>query len=153
MEIKRCFKCGEIKPISEFSKDKKCKDGLNSWCKECYSEYSKNWCKEHKEEVRIKRHKRYKKHDVQIRENSKKWRKANPEKIREANHRWRKANPEKIREHSKTYIESSPSYFKDLLIQTGFSKDEITPELIEKKSDIIKTRRLIKQINNKLNNR
>ena len=138
MEIKRCFKCGEIKPISEFSKDKKCKDGLNSWCKECYSEYSKNWCKEHKEEVRIKRHKRYKKHDVQIRENSKKW---------------RKANPEKIREHSKTYIESSPSYFKDLLIQTGFSKDEITPELIEKKSDIIKTRRLIKQINNKLNNR
>lgn len=32
---KRCPKCGETKPITEFSKNSKTKDGLQPWCKHC----------------------------------------------------------------------------------------------------------------------
>lgn len=33
---KRCAKCGEVKPVSEFYKSKESKDGLQSYCKECH---------------------------------------------------------------------------------------------------------------------
>ena len=37
--FKRCSKCGEVKPISEFYKRKSSKDGLSSYCKECAKAY------------------------------------------------------------------------------------------------------------------
>jgi len=33
-ETKRCTKCGETKPVSEFWKSKQAKDGLQCWCKQ-----------------------------------------------------------------------------------------------------------------------
>lgn len=34
---KVCSKCGEVKPITDFYKDKKASDGHQSWCKRCVS--------------------------------------------------------------------------------------------------------------------
>lgn len=34
-DMKRCSKCGETKPLSDFYKDKKASDGHQSWCKHC----------------------------------------------------------------------------------------------------------------------
>ena len=34
-EQKQCGKCGELKALTDFHKDKSCKDGLARWCKEC----------------------------------------------------------------------------------------------------------------------
>lgn len=42
MESKLCNKCGEIKPISDFGKNKSKKDGLQSYCKECTKIYRHN---------------------------------------------------------------------------------------------------------------
>ena len=33
--MKRCSKCGETKPVSEFNKNNKANDGLYSWCQTC----------------------------------------------------------------------------------------------------------------------
>ena len=43
MITKRCSKCKEIKPLSEFSTDRSRKDGLQFHCKKCYSQYSKQY--------------------------------------------------------------------------------------------------------------
>ena len=32
---KRCSKCGEVKPLTEFRKDSKRRDGHGSWCRAC----------------------------------------------------------------------------------------------------------------------
>ena len=40
--MKKCSICGELKPFSEFHKDKCSKDGLHSWCKICKKEYREN---------------------------------------------------------------------------------------------------------------
>lgn len=52
MEEKRCSRCGEIKPVSEFGKDRRNKDGLLIYCKSCkrkinasQSEYRKEYMK------------------------------------------------------------------------------------------------------------
>jgi len=37
MEIKKCSKCGQEKPVSAFYKSAKAKDGLQSYCRECQS--------------------------------------------------------------------------------------------------------------------
>ncbi|MHC4324872.1 MAG: hypothetical protein ACYSUX_11435, partial [Planctomycetota bacterium] len=40
-EQKRCRKCEQTKPLSDFHKDKSTKDGLARWCKECKKQYRK----------------------------------------------------------------------------------------------------------------
>ena len=39
--IKKCTKCGRELPLSEFTKNKSRRDGLQVWCKSCRSEFDK----------------------------------------------------------------------------------------------------------------
>lgn len=39
---KKCRKCYEEKPLTEFHKDKSKPDGLNIWCKTCVRLYQKD---------------------------------------------------------------------------------------------------------------
>lgn len=59
---KKCARCGEIKPVSEFHKDNNMKSGFKSWCKKCVKEEynlhrdqryktTKMWKKEHSSQV------------------------------------------------------------------------------------------------------
>lgn len=51
---KRCNKCGEEKPLSDFSKDSANKDGLQRRCKACCSQEFKSWKAENLSVVRKK---------------------------------------------------------------------------------------------------
>lgn len=48
-QIKVCTKCNSIKPITEFNKNSRRKDGLNGICKECINNQKVAWIKEWKE--------------------------------------------------------------------------------------------------------
>ncbi|HAS56012.1 MAG TPA: hypothetical protein DCR94_01910 [Firmicutes bacterium] len=54
MDFKRCYVCGEIKPISEFALNKTKKDGHNSDCKSCRKIYRDKHYQEHKEYYKTK---------------------------------------------------------------------------------------------------
>jgi hypothetical protein len=56
MNLKACYKCKEEKPLSEFSKNKGKKDGLQQRCQQCVNQYYK----ENKEKIRA-RHALYRK--------------------------------------------------------------------------------------------
>lgn len=43
--MKACTKCGEMKPLTEFTKNKHTRDGLNCWCKTCANEHTKRFRK------------------------------------------------------------------------------------------------------------
>lgn len=47
--IKICRDCGKDKPLTEFSREKKTKDGLKSYCKSCMSERSKAYNRKNRE--------------------------------------------------------------------------------------------------------
>lgn len=42
MKTKKCSKCGKIKKVEYFNKDKNDKSGLQRWCKECTKQYRKD---------------------------------------------------------------------------------------------------------------
>lgn len=46
-ETKPCGKCKETKPLSEFNRDKRRKDGRQSWCRACMSAYNKTYSRSH----------------------------------------------------------------------------------------------------------
>ena len=48
--IKTCRKCGIIKSISDFNKNKRNKDGLRNWCRECQSVSRTEYYATHKEQ-------------------------------------------------------------------------------------------------------
>jgi len=52
MQTKQCTKCNKIKILSEYTKDKKSKDGLKYYCKKCSIENVKKYYLSHKEHVR-----------------------------------------------------------------------------------------------------
>lgn len=45
METKRCGKCGQLLPVSEFYKQTKSKDGYQYVCRHCQAEYRKSQSK------------------------------------------------------------------------------------------------------------
>jgi len=49
--MKRCGKCGETKPLEDFSNNKKYVDGKRTQCRVCYNEYMKQWSRRNAETV------------------------------------------------------------------------------------------------------
>ena len=49
---KRCSRCGKTKPVSEFCKNRRSKDGLHSYCKACKGAYSRAWAEANRERRR-----------------------------------------------------------------------------------------------------
>lgn len=81
---KKCRKCGVIKQISEFGKDKQRKDGICTTCKSCRSLHQKE-------------------HPVQTRKKVQKYRDANKEKVNAAYREYLKNNKEKENLRHKIY--------------------------------------------------
>jgi len=77
MEEKKCSKCGKIKPVGEFYKNKEYVTGITSQCKKCHSQNLKRY---------------YRTHRAKFVEKARKWRKANPEKHKnsQAKSDWKK---------------------------------------------------------------
>lgn len=52
--MKKCSKCGEDKPLDMFSKYKSSKDGLQSQCKGCVSQYNRDRYRKNKQDSEVK---------------------------------------------------------------------------------------------------
>lgn len=64
--MKRCSKCGELKPLTAFYRQKNCRDGYRNDCKACFAARSKQWYRRNREHA-----------IAQV----KAWQQANPERV------------------------------------------------------------------------
>jgi hypothetical protein len=89
--MKKCYRCGEEKEITEFYKDKSRKDGLCNRCKDCSRELDKSdtkkesdkrWKMNNKEKVSQIRKRHYNKHRDTILEKSSEYKKNNRHIVR-----------------------------------------------------------------------
>ena len=91
-DMKKCSKCGEVKSLGEFNKDKNKKDGLRSQCKACTKAYSED-NKEKKKEYRDRNKQRAKEYSALYRKNNK-------ENLLEKKREYYHKNKEKINEYN-----------------------------------------------------
>lgn len=106
---KKCSKCGEVKPLSDYYKKKDGRLGVTARCMSCLKQDHKKYRHEHADEHRKR---------------NAEWRKANPEAANELRARWRKLNPERARESdrkSRRKMRSSPKGKLDSAISVGIS--------------------------------
>jgi hypothetical protein len=114
--MKRCNKCGVVKPISEFHHDRRAKDGHVGCCRQCNinrvrqwemanrerkNARARKWCSANPLKVSAK-HRRW--HAVAANRERKaarmsRWRSINRESINARRRAWHKAHPEKPRAH------------------------------------------------------
>jgi 5-methylcytosine-specific restriction endonuclease McrA len=96
---KRCSKCGEMKVLEMFCKNKSLKDGRHSQCKACVKAYAQ----ENAEKLR-EYHRAYREANAEtLREQKREYAQENAERLREY-HRAREANAEALREYGRAYF-------------------------------------------------
>lgn len=119
IDTKRCGKCGEGKPHTEFNKRTKARDGLHAWCRPCLKDYLKQWRqdnaethaeskrvweRENRERERARKNDYYQRNREAILEKASanaeriaQYRKDNHEHIKGLINQWCKANPDRVR--------------------------------------------------------
>jgi len=104
--LKKCSKCKKEKPFSEFSKQKRSKDGLRSECKSCEKQYREankerkaEWGKQYYEANKEK----IKQYREENKEKRKQYLKENKERVAEREKQYYEANKERISEYKKQY--------------------------------------------------
>lgn len=128
--MKRCKKCGKVKLLTQFRKDKRVKSGIGTWCKQCESERVRKYSAGREEQKREYDHQYHSEHieernersrlySVEHKEQRSEWghkyramfrelinerkrksREKHAEKARESNRRYYAEHPEKSFEHS-----------------------------------------------------
>lgn len=88
MSERTCRRCGITKDLSEFSKDRKGKDGISSRCKECAAANTRSWSAANRERKS---------------EAARKWREQNRERILARGAEYRRANREVLEEKQKAW--------------------------------------------------
>lgn len=135
-QTKKCSKCGETKPHSEFYKAKKERLGISSHCKECDKIKGKAYYKANADKVNARvqasreadrdSHRRqskewYEKNKTRKMEKAKEWRQANPEKFREYVKKWEAKNPTAARERNRKRLRTPIGRLENC-IRAGFHK-------------------------------
>lgn len=134
---KTCTKCGETKPLEEYSKQRGGRLGLRSACKDCmrqhHREYnqrpdvrerSRRYREEHREELQRKKKRWHEANRDAIREKKQAYYRENAEAIRAKTRRWyrenqdkvkeyRESNREAIRERNRRWAEENVEYIRD----------------------------------------
>ena len=114
MEGKKCNKCNSVRPVNEFSKYKRSKDGLQSNCKICVKNYrkenkesltlkAKEFYNNNKSKIQEKKRVYYKKNKEVIKLNSKKYYDEHSDEIKPKLRKYRNDNKETLNEYNKIY--------------------------------------------------
>jgi len=121
---KQCTKCGNLKPLSMFSKNKNYRDGLQVQCKQCFADNrkanqekygatKKAWIEKNRDRINeIARTKWATDEDYKQRKTARtrNYDRTNPEKVRERNIRYRLSNPEKKYESQKNWRQNNKGH-------------------------------------------
>lgn len=108
MKTKICKKCNLEKAITEFSKHKTNKDGLQNWCKVCKNKYNKEYKIKNKQKIKeyskIKDRERYLKNKSKILEQHKIYDNLHKKEKRERHQKYYEKNKDKLKKYALNYI-------------------------------------------------
>jgi len=103
MEKKKCSKCKVEQELSQYTKLKTSKDGLNYSCKSCNAIRGKKYREENYDKI-LKRINKWRRDNVEwTRAKNERYRKRYPEKLKEIRSKWEEKNPHKKKEYRKNH--------------------------------------------------
>jgi hypothetical protein len=97
--VKVCIVCKIAKDADEFYPQKKSKDKLACYCKDCTKKKASKWKKDNPERNR---------------KNSRNWDRRNPEKAREVDEKWRNKNRGRFNEITRLSKQKKPEKYREL---------------------------------------
>lgn len=97
---KVCLKCGEIKPLSDFPRNKGFTDGRHTQCSECNRIRAREWAAANRERSRKRARAWYAANTERAAIQAALWSMANAEKKRAAEAAWKRSNAERVRAHN-----------------------------------------------------
>ena len=103
-QSKQCSKCKVVKPLADFSKDSKKRDGLASACRVCKRAQFNNWRANNPEYSAARWKEWYDAHREEQRVATKEWREANKERHLANYRRWYEENKEYRAQWQKEYL-------------------------------------------------
>jgi len=95
--MKKCYRCGEEKPLSEYHKNKGNVDGYNGVCKSCRNKYLKEWQEKNPDKRQATLEKYRQNNQDSIKTSHLKWRQANKKTHSQRGWGWQKKNPDKAK--------------------------------------------------------
>lgn len=104
---KICSMCKKRKPVEQFYKDKRARDGLYSCCKPCHLGKTSRHYQENREYVLERQATYYREHPERKKAAVDKWAKKNPENSKQRSKRYRERHPERITQFNKRYYEAN----------------------------------------------
>jgi hypothetical protein len=112
IELKRCTKCREYKPLTEYIKSKANKDGLNIYCNDCLKEKKKAEYEKNRDKYLERFNKHYYENIEEAKVKGKEWREQNKDSINARAKNYRESNKERITEWLKHYRERNKEELK-----------------------------------------
>jgi hypothetical protein len=112
VELKRCTKCREYKPLTEYIKSKANKDGLYIYCNDCRIAKKKLEYQKNKDKYNERSAKYFYDNHEQAKEQQKKYREQNKDSINARAKNYREANKERIAEWQRGYRERNRETLK-----------------------------------------
>ena len=135
--FKKCSKCGEVKLLDCFHKNKSKKDGYRFQCKKCRSEAYKKYRAENAGAMKIAEAKHYAKNREKIKAKNDKYITKHIEKVKE----------KRVKKKAEMVELLKNSYIKEKIKkQSGVPYEHITQELIETKRLHILIQRKLKDL-------
>jgi len=104
---KTCTMCGETKPVGEFHKNKRTRDGHRSACKACRRVRGREWYKTNQERETARSRAWYEANQERAVAASKAWYEANQERAATASKAWHEANKDRVAITSKAWHEAN----------------------------------------------
>lgn len=159
MQTKKCSKCGEVKALDDFYKQRRTSDNRQSICKPCSREALRQWysanptqAKAWARAYRAANRKNYKAYSAAwYADNSEKaraWaraqRAANPEHVRALKNAWNAANPEKVKTMNSHKVEAATSSYIAAVVRLPVTL--LPQDFIEAKRAHLKLVRKLKEL-------
>lgn len=111
--MKNCTKCGDSKPLEDFSNRKAAKDGKRSQCKMCDRAATRDWRDENPDRARDSVRKWREENIEAARANSRRWYRENTERSQENTRKWRAGNPERCASSAANRVDRRREYLRE----------------------------------------
>lgn len=124
MQSKRCTKCGEVKPVSGFRRDRSKRDGRQALCKKCRCDYDRAYDEDRQEERRAYNEA----HREERLAYQRAYREARREEIIDRQRDYRESHRNEIRDRDRDYREA---HREEILAAKSKKKTEVRKASLE----------------------